>query len=118
MTLFALVLLPFAASLVCALLPNRARKTVAWIAGLTALAGCMMLGLAGPSIFAGDILRAGVAWFPGVPFGFRMDGLAWTFAGIIYAIGALVVLYANYYLSAADPPARFFAYLKIGRAHV
>ena len=111
MTLFALVLLPFAASLVCALLPNRARKTVAWIAGLTALAGCMMLGLAGPSIFAGDILRAGVAWFPGVPFGFRMDGLAWTFAGIIYAIGALVVLYANYYLSAADPPARFFAYL-------
>jgi multicomponent K+:H+ antiporter subunit A len=40
-----------------------------------------------------------------------MDGLAWTFALVICAIGALVVLYARYYLSTEDPPARFFAYL-------
>ncbi len=111
MTLFALVLLPFVASLACALLPNQARNTVAWVAGLTALTGCALLGLIGPSIFGGEILRAAMPWFPGVAFGFRMDGLAWTFAGIIYAIGALVVLYARYYLTDDDPPARFFAFL-------
>ncbi|MEP7327722.1 MAG: monovalent cation/H+ antiporter subunit A [Betaproteobacteria bacterium] len=111
MTLYALVLLPYAASLVCALLPNHARNAVAWIAGLTALAGCAMLGITAPAIFGGDILRVSVPWFAGVAFGFRMDGLAWTFGGIIYAIGALVVLYARYYLSPQDPPARFFAYL-------
>jgi multicomponent K+:H+ antiporter subunit A len=52
-----------------------------------------------------------VPWFAGVNFGFRMDGLAWAFALVICGIGALVVLYARYYLSAADPPARFFAFL-------
>ena len=31
--------------------------------------------------------------------------------GIVCAIGALVVLYARYYLAPEDPPARFFAYL-------
>ncbi len=111
MTLFALVLLPFAASLLCALQSNQSRNAVAWIAGLTALSGGALLGLTAPAIFAGDILRAGVEWFPRVAFGFRMDGLAWTFAGIILAIGALVVLYARYYLAEDDPPARFFAYL-------
>ncbi len=111
MMLFALVLLPFAAALGCAMLPNSARNTVAWIAGLTTLAGCALLGMTGPLIFGGEILRAAVSWYPQVAFGFRMDGLAWTFAGIIYAIGALVVLYARYYLAAADPPARFFAFL-------
>src|SRR5450432_2166591 len=40
-----------------------------------------------------------------------MDGLAWAFALIICGIGALVVLYTRYYLSAEDPPARFFALL-------
>ena len=40
-----------------------------------------------------------------------MDGLAWAFALVIFGIGALVVLYARYYLSAEDPPARFFAFL-------
>ena len=84
--LFALALVPFAAALACAMLPNSARNAVAWVAGLAALAGCGLLGLTAPLIFGGEVLRAAVPWFPGVAFGFRMDGLAWTFAGIIYAI--------------------------------
>ncbi len=109
--LFVLVLLPYVAAIVCATLPNTARNATAWLAGLTALAGCALLGVAAPAVFAGDILRASMPWFADVSFGFRMDGLAWTFALVICAIGALVVLYARYYLSAADPPARFFALL-------
>ena len=93
------------------MLPNTARNATAWLAGLTALAGCALLAVAAPAVFAGDILRVSVPWFADVGFGFRMDGLAWTFALVICGIGALVVLYARYYLSAADPPARFFALL-------
>src|SRR5664279_789430 len=107
----ALVLLPFAAAVCCALLPNAARNATAWLAGLTAVAACAILGFAAPAVFGGEILRVSFPWFAGIAFGFRMDGLAWTFAGIICAIGALVVLYARYYLSAGDPPARFFALL-------
>ena len=111
MILFGLVFLPYVAAIVCAMLPNRARNATAWLAGLTAIAACVLLGIAAPSVFGGEILRASVPWFANVNFGFRMDGLAWAFALIICGIGALVVLYARYYLSAEDPPARFFAFL-------
>ena len=111
MILIALVLLPYVAAILCALLPDTARDATAWLAGLTALAACALLGVAAPSLFGGEILRVSVPWFADVSFGFRMDGLAWAFALVICGIGALVVLYARYYLSADDPPARFFALL-------
>jgi len=111
MLLYCLVLLPYAAAVACAFLPNSARNATAWLAGLTALAACALLGVAAPAVFGGEILRASVPWFAFVSFGFRMDGLAWAFALVICGIGALVVLYARYYLAADDPPARFFALL-------
>ena len=40
-----------------------------------------------------------------------MDGLAFAFALLVAVIGALVVLYAAYYLAPEDPPGRFFATL-------
>jgi multicomponent K+:H+ antiporter subunit A len=109
--LISLVLLPYVAAIACALLPNTARNATAWLAGLTAIAGCALLGLAAPAVFSGEILRVTAPWFANVNFGFRMDGLAWAFALIICGIGALVVLYARYYLSDEDSPARFFAFL-------
>ena len=111
MMLMGLVLLPYVAAILCAMLPNTARNATAWLAGLTALAGCALLGVNAPAVFGGEILRVSVPWFANVDFGFRMDGLAWAFALLICGIGALVVLYARYYLSADDPPARFFALL-------
>ena len=111
MILFTLLLLPFAGALACACLPNTARNGTAWLAGLTALAGCALVAATGSGVIAGEIARSSIPWFPGVTFGVRLDGLAWTFSLIIYAIGALVVLYARYYLAPEDPPARFFAYL-------
>ena len=47
----------------------------------------------------------------GLDFVLRMDGFAWLFAGLVSGIGALVVLYARYYMSAEDPVPRFFAFL-------
>jgi len=41
----------------------------------------------------------------------RIDGFAWLFTGLISGIGALVVLYARYYMSAEDPVPRFFSFL-------
>ena len=40
-----------------------------------------------------------------------MDGFAWLFALLVAFIGALVVLYARYYMSPQDPVPRFFSFL-------
>jgi len=111
--LFLLVLLPFAASAAALAMPNTARRPVAWLAGATALAGLALAAWIGTAVLAGEVPAAAVAWMPalGVDFGFRVDGFAWLFVLLIYGIGALVVLYAAYYLAEGDPPARFFAFL-------
>jgi multicomponent K+:H+ antiporter subunit A len=111
--LFALVLLPFAASAAALAMPNSARRAVAWLAGATTLAGLALAAFVGSAVLAGEVPAAAVPWLPalGVDFGFRVDGFAWLFVLLIYGIGALVVLYAAYYLSPEDPPARFFAFL-------
>ena len=41
----------------------------------------------------------------------RMDGFAWMFSMLVLGIGALVVLYARYYMSPDDPVPRFFSFL-------
>src|SRR5690606_36461446 len=72
-----LAALPFAASLLLACLPNRARRLVAWIAGLATLAGCgLLFATAGP-VFDGEVLRWSLEWLPalGLELGFRIDGL-------------------------------------------
>lgn len=113
MTLLLLAALPFAGALIVSLMRNRARRAAAWVSGAVAVAGCaLLLGIA-PQVFAGEVLRWSVEWMPqlGLAFGFRIDGLAWLFALLIYGIGALIVLYAAYYLHADDPGSRFFQFL-------
>ncbi len=107
-----IVLLPLAAALVLMAFPNHARRASAWFAaGATLLAGLVLASLT-PEVVSGGIVRASWAWLPfeGARFGFRADGLAWMFAAIILAIGALVILYAGYYLADRDPIARFYAF--------
>jgi len=109
--LHALVLGPFAAALAVALLPRRARGAAATIAGATLLAAVGLALSAAPSVAGGEVLRASWPWLEHVPFGLRMDGLAFAFVLLVGGIGALVVLYAHYYLDAEDPAPRFFASL-------
>ena len=111
--LLLLALLPFGGAAVLALLPADARRASMAVAGAVALAALALVLLAAPTVFAGEVLRWRVDWVPslGLAFGFRMDGLAFLFALLISAIGALVVLYAAYYLAAGDPPRRFMLFL-------
>ncbi len=113
MTLLLLALLPWFGATMVACLHADARRTAAWIAGVVALIGTALVLASAPAVFGGQVLRFGVPWVAslGLDFGFRMDGLAWLFALLITGIGALVVLYAAWYLDASDPAPRFYVYL-------
>ncbi len=109
--LYALLLVPLIASVLAAGAGARRPRAAAWIAGVAALVCCALVAALAPDVLAGRVPRAALPWLPGIDFGLRMDGLAFAFALLVSAIGALVVLYGAYYLSPADPPGRFFATL-------
>ncbi len=112
MSLLSILLLPFAGSLLAAALPSHARNHAAWLAGSIAVA-CTALVLAQfPAIAAGEIQRATVSWIPslGLDLTLRMDGYAWLFALLVTSMGALIILYARYYMSPEDPVPRFFSF--------
>ena len=111
--LLAAVALPYAGALAAGLLPTHARDAAAGLAGTIAVVCLVLVWALYPTVGEGGVVRHEVAWMPGLGLDFvlRMDGLAWVFAGLVTGIGALVVLYARYYLSAEDPVPRFFAFL-------
>jgi multicomponent K+:H+ antiporter subunit A len=111
--LAGLAALPFVGALILSLMGNDQPRRAAWTAGLITLLGCALLAMLAPQVFAGEVLRWSVEWLPALDLrlGFRMDGLAFMFALLVLGIGALVVLYAAYYLDPKDPPARFFSFL-------
>ncbi len=113
--LFALIALPFAAALALMLAPRAGRNLSAWTVGLAALAGLAILFVLAPAVFGGEVLRARAPWIEaiGLEFFIRIDGWAWLFAFLVLGIGALIVLYARWYLAPEDPPRRFFAYLAL-----
>ena len=104
---------PFVAAMMAIFLPSRARNAAAALAWVASLAGLLCLVALFPAVAGGEPVRWSVPWLPtlGVNFTLRLDGLAWLFAFMIQGIGALVVLYARYYMSAQDPVPRFFAFL-------
>ncbi|WP_454833016.1 monovalent cation/H+ antiporter subunit A [Pseudoxanthomonas wuyuanensis] len=108
-----LLALPFATALVVALLRGVPRGVTAWLAAAAPLLGLLVLAWLTPAVMAGHVVHGDHAWMPqiGLSFALRLDGLAWMFAGLVLAIGALVVMYAHYYLSRTDSAPRFFAYL-------
>jgi multicomponent K+:H+ antiporter subunit A len=112
MSLVALFLLPFAGSVIIALLPTRARNVLAATAGfISAAAAAWVLSLF-PRVRDGGLIRETVTWLPslGIDLVLRVDGFSWMFAVLITVIGALVCLYARYYMSPDDPAARFYAF--------
>jgi multicomponent K+:H+ antiporter subunit A len=110
--LFLLILLPFAGSAVAALLPANARNAEAWLAAAIAIAELIILACLLGAVADGGVVRAEHAWLPaaGLDFVLRLDGFAWMFAALIVGIGLLVVIYARYYMSPADPVPRFFSF--------
>ncbi|OCW22463.1 monovalent cation/H+ antiporter subunit A [Pseudomonas sp. S3E12] len=112
MSLIVLLLLPFIGSCLAALLPHNARNTESLLAGLVALVGTVQVALLSPQIAHGGVIREEFMWLPslGLNFVLRMDGFAWLFSMLVLGIGALVSLYARYYMSPDDPVPRFFAF--------
>lgn len=111
--LLILVLLPFLGAIAAATLPVNAHNAAAWLSGFTMVAGGVILaGLYGP-VMAGAVLRSQVEWVPaiGLNLDLRIDGFSWLFVTLVLSIGALVVLYARYYLSKTDPVPRFYSFL-------
>ena len=113
MSLFLLLLLPFAGSAIAALLPTNARNLESLWAGVVALAVAVPLGLLYPDVVAGAVVTERLSWLPslGLDLIIRIDGFAWMFAMLVSTMGLLVIVYARYYLSPEDPAARFYSLL-------
>jgi len=114
-SLLWLALLPWVGAALVACMPGTARQAVAILSGVVTLLALGLVLLSAPAVFGGEVLRYSVPWLPalGLDFGFRMDGLAWLFALLITGIGALIVLYAAWYLDPKDPAGRFFTFLML-----
>ena len=93
----------------------RGKRAAAWVAAAVTLAAFALLASQAPAVFAGRTLLLHHDWVPdiGLNIGLRLDGLALMFGLLITGIGALVVLYAAYYLGRDDPPGKFFAQLML-----
>jgi len=118
--LYAIVLLPLlAGTVLCQWVgrvdtPSR-RVASAALAAAVALAALVLLQQQAPAVFAGQVLRQQAEWAPaiGLNANLRLDALGWMFAALITGIGLLIIVYAAYYLQAADPAGKFFATLML-----
>lgn len=112
MRIVAMLILPFLGSIVTALLPTRARTVLASCAGLVSVAAATCVISLFPAVRDGRVIRETLSWVPsiGLDLSVRLDGFAWMFSVLVTVIGALVSLYARYYMSPEDPVARFYAF--------
>ena len=88
--LLASLLLPFAGSVVAACLPTTARNAAAALAGLTALAGTILIASLYSLVWTDVVVRSEIRWLPslGLNFVLRLDGLSWMFALLVLGIGS------------------------------
>jgi multicomponent K+:H+ antiporter subunit A len=91
------------------------RRLAAWIAAAVTAAALGLLLAQAPAVFAGEVLLSRAEWMPaiGLNLDFRLDGLAFLFAGLITGIGLLVILYAAFYLHDDDPAGNFYTQLML-----
>ena len=113
MTLAWIVLLPFLGALLPGLLIRAGRDACALTTGSVTLLALILLLIEAPSVFAGEVLQVRWEWLPalGLNVTFFLDGLGFFFAGLILAIGLLIITYARFYLSKDDPMGQFYTYL-------
>ncbi len=108
--------LPLLAGTTLAVIAGRRSATAAaWALAAVAAAALALVLAALPDVLAGSAPAASWPWVPelGLNVALRLDGLALLFAGLILAIGLLVILYARYYLGPDDPPGKFYGQLAL-----
>ena len=113
MLLALLLLLPLLAAGGAAAAARRGRAHASWTAAAGPAAVLAILLAVAPRVLGGEVLRAHVPWVPALQLAvtLRLDALAWLFALLVAGVGALVVLYAHYYLPRDDRLGRFHALL-------
>jgi multicomponent K+:H+ antiporter subunit A len=113
MSLFLLSTMPFLGALLVGALARFGRNIVALAAGAVCLAALVILLSHYPALAAGQVVFARLAWLPsaGLNANLMLDGLGFLFALLILGIGGLIIVYARFYLRAADPFARFMLFL-------
>lgn len=111
--LLLIMTLPFLGSFAAAFIPTRARTQATMLAGLIALFCAGAIGGLYPLIANGQVLVSTTPWLPSLDLNltFRLSGVSWLFSMLVLLMGALVILYARYYMSPEDPVPRFFAFL-------
>ena len=111
----AIICLPFVVSVMVLLLRGLGRRQnlSAWLMTSTGLLVLLLSVYLYPAIADGGVVRQVIPWVPGLGLDLvlRIDGFSWLFMLLISGIGALVGVYARYYMSPDDPLARFFALL-------
>jgi len=112
-SLFLIVLLPFAGALLPGLLIRAGRNVCAATTGAVTATALLGLIVNAPAVMRGQSLTARLDWLPalGLNANFHLDGLGLLFAGLILGIGLLIILYARFYLSREDPMGRFYTFL-------
>ncbi|MBB5985754.1 monovalent cation/H+ antiporter subunit A [Sphingobium lignivorans] len=113
MLLLLLIALPFLGTLLLASLGRAGRTVQASAAGAMTGAALLILVSLAPSVLQGGVPAAHLDWVPGLGLAFSLflDPLGLMFAGLILGIGLLIIIYARFYLSAADSMGRFLSYL-------
>jgi multicomponent K+:H+ antiporter subunit A len=106
-------LLPFLALPLIPLAAQAGRLAVALVAGAVMLGGLLLLAPLAPNALAGETIVLWQPWLSnwGFDLSLRLDGLGFLFALLIYGIGALIILYAYYYMDKTDILARFLGTL-------
>ncbi|MBW6524118.1 monovalent cation/H+ antiporter subunit A [Sphingomonas sp. RHCKR47] len=113
--LLALIFLPFAAAVLLGVTRHASRSAHVGIAAGASGAGLAILLAQAPAALAGMVPTIQIGWIPalGLDLSLWLDPLALLFAGLILAIGLLVVVYAHGYLGKEEPSARFFSFLML-----
>ncbi|HET6469708.1 MAG TPA: monovalent cation/H+ antiporter subunit A [Geminicoccaceae bacterium] len=113
MSLALIVLLPFLGAVLPPLMIRAGRDACATMTGLVSLTAFSLLLVHAPAVFRGEVVQARWEWLPGLGLNanFFVDGLGFLFAFLILGIGILIIIYARYYLSKADPMGRFYSFL-------
>ncbi|WP_445428514.1 monovalent cation/H+ antiporter subunit A [Alishewanella sp. HL-SH05] len=113
MTLLWILLLPLCGISLPMLTAKWSRSACALLTALPPALAFILLLSQTSAVFAGETLRFSLAWVPvlGLDVALRLDGLAYLFSLLILGIGLLIILYARFYLAAADSMPRFYTFL-------
>ena len=113
MSLALIAALPFLGALLPGLMIRAGRNSCA--SATFAISALALLGILmhAPAVMRGEVVMARFDWLPrlGLNANFMLDGLGLLFSILILGIGLLIILYARFYLSKADPMGQFYTYL-------